>query len=551
LGQRSQLIDSLDQLSAQQEQLEKTAHAMELRFLAAGAGLQELTALGEKLLEQSRRLTCEDGANARGREALQQGADLIQQQLEFVEKCQVINTRLIARLENYTGQVRRLQQCGDTLDQILIPLTTVGMLYKIQSASLTGEHKVFFAALTEDITSLQQQARAAFSIQFQSLKLSRDAILTAMPGLKESAERQGRSLAGTRERVVKCLKALNDELEQNTRRHAALSDAASRIADATGEAVVGLQYQDITRQKWEHVSVALRDVCRQTRPALRRLRIHGAPLRLLRDTCRVQTCQVESIEHDLCKAQKDVSEGIRNIFDAITSMDSQCQNLRGKSSSTGVVDEMVVSLENAMIEVQGWVFEISEVAQHTNKVLNSLDRTVSDVAGTLHRLSFGIGLIAVNAQVQAAQLGHDSGLGVLSEQTCMAAREIQEFSSAEGSTFDRLAIELDEIKKECGGLWEQIQSEQHWLQGQGTNLGRRLRDCQAQIQVDMHAVAASLEELHQEASSALDTVNFDESFITDFEALRSRINACVQNAALFFNGKGESGEATRETMDRL
>lgn len=550
-GRRRELQESLDHLADRKRQLEQTAHAMELRFLAAGAGLQQLTALGENLLDQSHQLTREDGASAKGRKALQSGADRVRQQLEFVEKCQTINARLILRLEDYTSRVQKLQKCGETLDQILIPLTTVGMLYKIQSASLTGEHKVFFAALTQDISALQQEARAAFTEQFQCLKVSRDTILTAIPSLKESSDRQGQALAGTKLRVENCLTALQRELQQSTQRHANLIAAAKQISTHAGEAVVGLQYQDITRQKWEHVSQALGDACENVRPVLRRWRMSPAPIRLLRDTCRIQARQVASIESDLSMAQTSVSEGIQNIFNAITAMDQECQNLRGRESGTNVVDAMVVSLENAMIEVQVWVNEISDISRHTAEVLNSLDKTVSDVAGTLHRLSFGLGLIAVNAQVQAAQLGHESGLGVLSEQTCQAAREIQQFSDTEGGTFDHLAVDLDAIKKECNGLWEQIQSEQHWLQGQGLDLGRQLRDCQAQIQADVRTVASSLEELHQEASSALESINFKTSFSSEFQSLRARIEDCEQATARLLCGTRELAESHKEDLEQL
>jgi|GEM_PF-1301184 len=550
-GARHKLSLLLDQLVQEQQHLETTAQVMEGRFLTTGEGMQQLNMVAEELVQQSERLTCRSGANVKGQEALRTGVDLIQQQLCFVEKCQHTNEHLMLRLENYTEECQKLQKCRGSLERILIPLTTVGMLYKIQSATLIGEKKVFFASLTNDISSLQKEAREAFSQNFEALEASRNTILSAIPALKRSLAVQISDLAQTKKRVEVSIKKQQEEMEQCACRQERLNKAAKCISEATGKAVIGLQYQDITRQKWNHIANALREACDNTRLALRHWRIKPDLVYLLGETCRLQERQVEAIEEDLTNAQQRIGEGIQVLLDTLKTMDGECEVVRAKKDRNGTVESVVFSLEDAIKEVQGWVGKISDIAKQMTAVLNSLDKTVIGVSATLHKLSSGIGLIAVNAQVQAAHLGHECGLGVLSEHTSAAAREIQNFSATEGGTFDRVAHDLSEIKNECKQLTDEIQNERVWLEGHGSGLVRELRECQMQIKAGVEDVVGSLEKVHKEAAAALESIDFKNEFSEEFERLRVLLENCQNAASQIAGNNVRSMPGLRESLDRL
>lgn len=550
-GVRRRLTQLLDQLLKEQQHLDAATQVMEDRFLATGEGMQQLTVVAETLVQQSERLTCRSGANARGQEVLRAGVDLIQQQLSFVEKCQQANQHLMLRLENYTVECQKLQKCRGSLERILVPLTTVGMLYKIQSATLVGEKKVFFASLTNDISSLQKEAREAFSQNFEALEDSRNTILSAIPTLKQSLRQQISDLAQTKKRVEEAIKKQQDEMEQCARRQARLNEAARCISEAAGKAVIGIQYQDITRQKWNHVTNALREACDHAMLALRHWRLKPDSVYLFGETCRLQERQVEAIEEDLTRAQQQIGEGIQVLLDTLKTMDGECEVVRARKNRNGTVEDVVFSLEDAIKEVQGWVEKISDIAKQVTAVLNSLDKTVIGVSATLYKLSSGIGLIAVNAQVQAAHLGHECGLGVLSEHTSAAAREIQNFSLSEGGTFDRVAQDLNEIKNECKQLTDQIQTERSWLESHANGLVRELRECQMQIKAGIEDVVASLEKVHKEASAALESIDFKNAFSGEFERLRILLKNCQNATSFVVGGNVRSVAGLRESLDRL
>jgi hypothetical protein len=114
-----------------------------------------------------------------------------------------------------------------------------------------------------------------------------------------------------------------------------------------------------------------------------------------------------------------------------------------------------------------------------------------------------------------------------------------------------LGTDLDTIKQECNQLWEEVQAEQHWLHGQGLHLGQELRECQTQIKADVQAVSSSLQELHEEARGAMETINFQHSFSDDFHVLRTGIEQCEQASALLLGRHEVTPDVSHADLDQL
>ncbi len=515
---------------------------MEVRFLDAGAGIQQLAALADRLQGQSDRLGSLSGGDDSGDHVLHSAVDLIRQQLGAAEECHVVNVELIGRLRRHSNQLRRLQGFEHALSRILTPLQITGTLFRVHSARLSGEEEVFFAALTKDIVNLQSQALDGFGAQFAALLGVHQALDAALPRLEDQVAHHARHLANTKARLHDSLLTFQDQLRQFQDRRNLLRQLGKQVRDATIPAVIGLQYQDITRQKWEHVAAALHDI--ETHADILATNPKRPPTDsalFLRDVSQLQVRHLQAIEADLDHAQSDIGQGIRTMIQHLKAMDAECQQVHGNTAQAeGAVQNISEVLLGTLAEARSWMADITGMARTTSEAVGTLDRTASDLALSLRRLAIGINIIAINAQVQAAHVTAHSGLEVLSGATCASADEIRRFSDHEGASFDALSHELDGIIRECHDLTARAHAGEERFEREGRGLEERVRSTNTQTVAGLREVTAFLRELHTEATAALNATDFHDSFQDGFGQLRATLAECSAWAADHLGSRPDS-----------
>ena len=525
-GKKSDLhfVGIFQQLAQDKSALDLTAREIEERFLSMGSCVQELTALSTHLLSQSERLAISTGTEFK---TILQGAfEVIEKQLEFVAQYQEINTRLVNQLADYLEKFQKLSNCQEDLDRILTPMRTICVLFKIHSVSLENEERSFFESLTMEIGSLQQQASAKFGEQMTGLLKTGEALSANIPNLREQAREQGEKVRQKKATIEESMGTLQRQFEQMQASHERLSQAGKELKTASGGAVLGLQYQDITRQKWEHVAEAIQEMSQKagsTVPAT-------DTLIFLRDVSRIQIRQVTAIQNDLSQAQSTVGTSVHDMLEKLRAMDEECQRTCGKSEGSAAVESMVKELLEALSEARVWVAELSSMARTTSSAVSSFDKTASDVSGTLRRLSASIGMVALNAQVQVARIGHENGLDVLSEFICVSSTAIKSFSETVGAELDRLVGELHETIVECRHVEEKTREEQRWLEEQGRQQEEQLHVCRdATVAVQLE-VAESLTKIHEQAASVLGHADFQKTSHDGFKQLQETLQQCADLA---------------------
>lgn len=513
-----------DQLSQDKTALDQTAREIEERFLAMGSCVQELSALSDHLLSQSERLAVSTGTEFK---TILQGAfEVIEKQLEFVAQYQEINTRLVGQLANYLEKFQRLSNCQEDLDRILTPMRTVCVLFKIHSVLLENEERSFFESLTTEIGSLQQQASAKFGEQMNGLLKTGEALRANIPHLRQQALEQSEKVRQKKASIEESMGTLHRQFEQMQASHERLSQAGKDLKTASGGAVLGLQYQDITRQKWEHVAEAIQEMHQKDNATLS----SHESLVFRRDVSRIQIRQVGAIQSDLSQAQAAVGTSVNAMLEKLRAMDAECQQTCGKSEGSAAVESMVKELLGALSEARVWVSELSTMAQMTSSAVSSFDKTASDVSGTLRRLSASIGMVALNAQVQVARIGTENGLDVLSEFICVSSTAIKGFSETVGAELDGLVGELHETIVECRNVEEKTREEQRWLEEQGSQQEQQLNTCRdATVSVQLE-VTESLKKIHEQAASVLDHADFQKTSHDGFKRLQETLQQCADLA---------------------
>ncbi len=521
-GERFTVI--FQQLAQDKTVLDQTAREIEERFLSMGSCVQELSALSTHLLSQSERLAVSTGTEFK---TILQGAfEVIEKQLEFVAQYQEINTRLVNQLADYLEKFQKLSNCQEDLDRILTPMRTICVLFKIHSVSLENEERSFFESLTTEIAALQLQASAKFGEQMTGLLKTGEALSANIPHLREQSREQGEKVRQKKASIEASMNTLQQQFEQMQTSHERLSQVGKELKTASGGAVLGLQYQDITRQKWEHVAEAIQEMSLKVGATVPSHEI----LIFLRDVSRIQIRQVTAIQDDLSQAQSTVGTSVRDMLEKLRAMDEECQRTCGKSEGSAAVESMVKELLEALSEARVWVGELSSMAQTTSNAVSSFDKTASDVSGTLRRLSASIGMVALNAQVQVARIGHENGLDVLSEFICVSSTAIKSFSETVGAELDGLVGELHETIVECRNVEEKTREEQRWLEEQGRQQEEQLHVCRdATVGVQLE-VAESLTKIHEQAASVLNHSDFQKTSHEGFKRLQETLQQCADLA---------------------
>lgn len=523
-GQTFQEI--FEQLRQNRKELDQTAKEIEERFLSMGSCVQELSSLSNHLLTQSERLAGSTGDEFKA--LLQSAFEVIEKQLEFVAQYQEINTRLIGQLADYLDKFQRLSGCQDDLDRILTPMRTVCVLFKIHSVSLENEERSFFESLTAEIGALQLQASTKFGEQMSGLLKTGQTLGANIPALREQALQQGEKVKQKKAHIETSMEALQRQFELMQASNGRLSQAGKDLKSASGGAVLGLQYQDITRQKWEHVAEAIQEMFQRGGNG-NNISSHEQ-LVYLRDVSRIQIRQLEAIQGDLSQAQSSVGTSVHAMLEKLRAMDGECQQTCGKGDDSVTVESMVKELIEALSETRVWVAELSTMAQMTSNAVSSFDKTASDVSGTLRRLSASIGMMALNAQVQVARIGHENGLDVLSEFICVSSTAIKGFSETVGAELDRLVGELHETIIECRHVEEKTREEQRWLEEQGSQQEEQLRvSCDATVSVQ-DEVTESLKRIHEQAASVLGHADFQKTSQDGFKRLQETLQQCADLA---------------------
>lgn len=523
-----QFQDLFLRLETDKSDLDQVMRDIEARFLAMGACVRDLATLSRNLQTQSERLASSSGTEFKTH--LQGALEVIRQQLDFVGQCHEDNAQLIGRLARYMDQFQKLRNCEDDLGKILTPMQTVSVLFKIHCVSLGNEEKTFFETLTEQIVALQLQARTTFGDQMHGLLKTGQQLSASIPHLKEESLLQRERVTQQKASIEKSMEALQRQFEKIHASHEQLSQFGKNIKSASVGGVMGLQYQDITRQKWEHVAEAIQEMREKIEPATGQSRPDSEQLGFVRDVSQIQVRQLQAIQTDLEQSQTAVSKSVKAMLEHLRGMDTECQTMCGQAEGSSAIEGMVKVLLDALAEARVWVTELASTAKTTANAVSSFDKTASDVSGTLRRLSASIAMIAINAQVQVARLEDENGLDVLAESICVAADDIKKFSETVGAELDELVQELHETVLECHKLEEKTATQQNWLQGQGHQQDEQLHACRNGTLSVQQEVNESLKKIHEQAEAALTHADFKDVSQEGFKRLQSTLQECASLA---------------------
>lgn len=421
------------------------------QFSHAGVQVTELAESSEQLVRASEQLIQSASGSGADGMVLQSTVELLQAPLGFLDSCKSRIEAVIERLEHCDGQVIDILRLQDEWTTMVAPLKHIRTLCRIEAAALPGELQTMFLAVTADIERLETQVGTMFAERFTILRATHETIGKLVGHLRSVLPQQYARAREKRTQILASLEEVQKEVARNSSRDLRLTTATRGIATAVGRVVVGLQADDILSQKIEHVRSALAEMreiaAEKPASATRLAQVHHLAL--------LQRAQLDAIAEDIHQAESATVAGFDEMLSHIDDLDDSLLGLGDLEKVTVSGDGMVQMLLDALAESEQLVGATVKEAREGYEQMHPLGHAVSSLTETMVEVSVSMHLIALNAQIQAIQHGHGTGLEVLAARTAEISVGVTRISSQALAALQTLAqavratiAEFDEVRRE-------------------------------------------------------------------------------------------------------
>ncbi|HWE52039.1 MAG TPA: hypothetical protein VG273_19760 [Bryobacteraceae bacterium] len=400
--------------------LDDFAAGLETRFVHVSARLENLAGESAQLLDSSRKLLKyslgHDDAST-----FQAAVAIMEKPLEFNEECLGITEKLDRNLALVAVRIGRLHRFRSALDASIAPLKILQTMFRIESAASSPEIQSLFTSLSAEIERLLFSMSTMIAREFEAIERTGATVRDVIARLEGVRFLQVKAQA-RRSQIAESLQKLEAQIETNKEKDVRLIGATQAVAGKVAGMVAALQYQDILNQRLQHVLEGLGSLAER----LQALRGNNciAELNFVRDASKVESAHLEDVESVFGGAVETLRSSLESLAEEMGGLDRQCIRMDGVESSSAACDGMV----QVLLDSIGENLELTELSSARSEeifaVLEPIGSLLGNLTGSILELSARIRLIALNAQIQAAQAGDGSGLEVLSSQTRSIAEEI-------------------------------------------------------------------------------------------------------------------------------
>ncbi|MDQ8203870.1 hypothetical protein QEH54_12660 [Pelagicoccus sp. SDUM812003] len=470
--------------------LRKAADLVQDHFTTIGEHFKKQALLTSEMLQQGRRITDSENDESSQTELFREVVELVRGSIDFLSECVEQSRDLVHHFERYRDQFESVQLSENQLSRTLTPLQIIERLFRIEAAALPLEMQAAFESLTKEIAHMYSEMRRTLEVEFQTLRETQSRITRTHDYLVDYCVRlEERSQTAKRD-LEQALSEIERNLSQQTESNRKLAEAATTISGCNDAIMTGIQYQDAMRQRSEHVEHAIGDMLQTLQ------KTGGSPSykSQIGQLCRLETQQVSSILSDLSQASSQIGGGLRRVDQTLVHIDQECLPEGGIEQSlqrtTCIYDTLLKTLAEAR--------ELTEIArdgaQQTQAALDSLDGTASNITTSLTELATGIKMIALNAQIQAAQMGAGTGLEVLSGRTCELSDNTSKSTKAIGIELEQLVARLEEAIKNCSETQNHAIERTQNLNTRGRELESKLVERQTSAENGLSQLGRLLEQ---------------------------------------------------------
>ena len=409
--------------------------------------------------------------------ALSSTHDLCKSAIELVHASLGTSHSLHARMSEADAALMLAVAAREDFEKNFVMLRTLSMGIRIEAARSSPEFRGVFAQVAGAIQAIDEKiatstARAFDRMQALLRETTVDRAGTAREEAalyqqaKESIDLVQRDIDALRQALAPCSRALQD---------------VSRLLDTTAaprlSILSSLQYQDIVRQKLEHVATGFRDMIQ-----------HSDDPVFLHRAAQLQQTHLAGARGEIATAGSTATEGLDTLLQIGGAIDAILQNVEANAVAAFGRSSMDEIVERELIHLA----QIASTSAETNRRIAArverIETVVREFSGGVAAHQREVKLVALNAQIAAARLTAGGALEKLAEEASHVAQRNAETTRR---LTEHLQVTLERLvhtKREADVFMEAMGRDKVTLEAGASSVGEKLIRHRRTIQKHSHEV---------------------------------------------------------------
>ncbi len=440
-------------LEAARSGLGSSMKDLEQIFIRIGERIEEVDKVSRRLIEECENLIRTTSGNADGERLLKEALDILKGPLEYMDFVLTQQAGLLALLASCEQKTHGMLSVRRRMQDTIAPLTFMAVLYKIESAYLPDEFRETFLTVTSEVERLHHLVDETFARNAQQLDAAHATLASVRKHLETDFAHHTEVISAKRANIGTAITTLDTQLAENAQRDTRLHEHSTMLSHEVSKIVMGLQFQDIVKQKCDHVVEALDAAS------------HG---KLSWDqTVVLQLRQLQGIQGDLSEGCSNVVGGLQRIEEFTDQLNNSSVSLQNIESMTGAVDGMVQLLLDTFKDVYDIIQMVTKLTDEGHASVQPASELARDLTATIVELSINMRLIALNAQIRSVQSGQGTGLELLAARTAEISGEINDISQIISTELAQLHESIDRML----GMFSEFRQRGH-AQIEGLDISR-------------------------------------------------------------------------------
>lgn len=300
---------------------------------------------------------------------------------------------------------------------------------------------------------------------------------------------------------------------------AGFHEYSTELAETFGEMIAALQFQDITRQRLQHIRSAL-DKLQAA------LAVSDGEVPAIGDICRLQYDQLSWAADEFCEAVERLDHNLRGMAHGVESLVSKAREVLSAGSSEQCA--LIAPALQAVIVCLEKVQTINLAAGQAIFAVCQAVRDVADLTGEIERLGEEMQLLAQNAAVSAAHgAARSVGLTVIADNIQALAEEAGRHAAAMAEGCRRVSAQAEELdardQQSSGG-----EADLEKLLEEAKNLVERLAGVSASFDAHITAIGESASAIGGEIAAARDCLEIRSRFQTHIEPVLADLTSLAR-----------------------
>lgn len=388
-----------------------------------------------------------------------------------------------------------------SLARALIPLQFVTTLFRVQACAFPPDVRDRFFTLADDISSLGDDVKRAVAVSFEGLAQTKRASAMLVSEVSGRVQQHRSEIDAALNSTRTLLQRLGDSFQVSDETARSLEIVSAAIPGCVSRVVLALQCEDMARQKLEHLAAAIDEIDRRLRDDAA---ADGERFAFAAQASAVQAAQLEALFVQLDKAAEDISGGMQG-------MQSHSQCIAQAALRSGVAEVDGQTMHRSVESMHDILAIIDATLERTRGILVSiapLKERLSDCTAKMLGLALHLRLVALNAQVFAAQLEDGVALEELAAQTRRVCDSSLESLDRIHDRVDSLAGMVTALEDGLRDFVELGAVEHRVLDEEAAATKRRLEESHAGLLDCSRAIVPAEQRLAAAAESALGRMRF-------------------------------------------